>query len=63
VDRLVDFCAGIFVECCDAGIGGFLQLVQQFDREAGKVVIEDVIATRDIAAAWVGAVARLSGSV
>ena len=40
VDRLVDFGAGIFIECGDAGIGGFLQLVEQFDREAGKVVDE-----------------------
>jgi hypothetical protein len=40
VDRLVDFGASVFVECGDAGIGGFLQLVQQFDREAGKVVDE-----------------------
>ena len=40
VDRLVDFGAGVFAECGDAGIGGFLQLVQKLDREAGKVVDE-----------------------
>jgi integrase/recombinase XerD len=49
LDRLVDFGAGVFVECRDAGIGGFLQLVQQFDREAGEVVdkVERVLAWRD----------------
>ena len=40
LDDFADFGAGVVVECRDAGIGGFLQLVEQFDREAGKVVDE-----------------------
>jgi hypothetical protein len=39
-DDFVDFGARVLVECRDAWIGGFLQLVEQFDREAGKVVDE-----------------------